>query len=165
MSDDENSVAPIERVNIKYKSRAEGGEDVEIPFKVMVAGDFSFRENPTPLAERKPVEINKTNFDDAMAAKKIELDLTVDDEMSGVPEGKLQAKLKINRLKDLTPDGIVAQVPEMKRQLELARALQEVKSDLANPSKLAALRARIDAVLGDEKIRKKLEDMKKLKGD
>ena len=26
---DENSVAPIERVNLKYKSRAEGGQDVE----------------------------------------------------------------------------------------------------------------------------------------
>jgi len=159
---EENSVAPIERVNLKYKSRAEGGEDVEIPMKLMVTGDFSFRENTTPLGERKPVDINKANFDEVMEAKKIKLDLTVDDRMSGVADGKIQAKLQIRSLKDLTPDGVVAQVPEMRRQLELARSLQEVKADLANPAKLAALRAKIDAVLKDKDMRKKLEDMKKL---
>jgi type VI secretion system protein ImpB len=159
---DENSVAPIERVNLKYKSRAEGGEDVEIPLKLMVAGDFTFRENTTPLGERKPVDVNKNNFDEVMEAKKIALDITVDDKLSGVADGKIQAKLHIRTLKDLTPDGVVAQVPEMRRQLELARSLQEVKADLANPKKLAELRAKIDAVLKDKELRKKLEDMKKL---
>ena len=159
---DENSVAPIERVNLKYKSRAEGGQDVEIPLKLMVTGDFTFRENTTPLGERKPVDINKNNFDEVMEAKKIKLDLTVDDKLSGVPDGKIQAKLQIKTLKDVTPDGIVAQVPEMRRQLELARSLQEVKADLANPAKLAALRAKIDAVLKDKDMRKKLEEMKKI---
>lgn len=159
---EENSVAPIERVNLKYKSRAEGGEDVEIPLKLLPVGKFSTGENPTPLAERKLVDVNKNNFDEVMEAKKLKLDLTVDDKLSGVADGKIQAKLQIKTLKDLTPDGIVAQVPEMRRQLDLARSLQEVKADLANPAKLAQLRAKIDAVLKDKDMRKKLEDMKKL---
>jgi type VI secretion system protein ImpB len=159
---EENSVAPIERVNLKYKSRAEGGQDVEIPLKLMVTGDFTFRENTTPIGERKPTDINKNNFDEVMESKKIKLDLTVDDKLSGVADGKIQAKLQIRTLKDLTPDGIVAQVPEMRRQLELARSLQEVKADLANPKRLAELRAKIDAVLKDTEMRKKLEAMKKI---
>lgn len=159
---EENSVAPIERVNLKYKSRAEGGQDVEIPLKVMVTGDFSFRENTTPLGERKPLDINKNNFDEVMESKKIKLDLTVDDKLTGVADGKIQAKLQIRTLKDLTPDGIVAQVPEMRRQLDLARSLQEVKADLANPKRLAELRDKINAVLKDADMRKKLEEMKKI---
>jgi type VI secretion system protein ImpB len=162
MSDEENSVAPIERVNLKYSSKDEGGTDVEIPLELMVIGDMSFRPNNTPVGERKPLEINKDNFDEVLAAKKIEIDVTVNNEMSSVPDAKLQTRLQVRSLKDLTPDGIVAQVPEMKRQLDLAKALQEVKADLANPAKLAALRARIDAVLADEKTRKKLEDLKRV---
>jgi type VI secretion system protein ImpB len=162
VAEDENSVAPIERVNIKYKSRAEGGEDVEIPFKVMVIGDFSFRENATPLGERKPTEINKDNFDQVMVSKNLELKIQVDDKLSGVRDAALPVNLKIESLRDLTPDGIVNKVPEMKRQLELAKALQEVKADLANPAKLAALRARIDKVLHDKNARKQLEDLKTL---
>jgi type VI secretion system protein ImpB len=159
---DENSVAPIERVNLKYKSRADGNQDVEIPLKLMVTGDFTFRENPTPLGERKPLDINKNNFDEVMESKRIKLDLTVDDKLTGVADGKIQAKLQIRTLKDLTPDGIVAQVPEMRRQLELARSLQEVKADLANPKRLAELREKINAVLKDTEMRKKLEEMKKI---
>ena len=159
---DENSVAPIERVNLKYKSRAEDGQDVEIPLKVMVTGDFSFRENTTAIGERKPTDINKNNFDEVMESKKIKLDLTVDDKLTGVADGKIQAKLQIRTLKDLTPDGIVAQVPEMRRQLDLARSLQEVKADLANPKRLAELRDKINAVLKDADMRKKLEEMKKI---
>ena len=159
---DENSVAPIERVNLKYKSRADGNQDVEIPLKVMVTGDFTFRENTTPIGERKPLDINKNNFDEVMESKRIKLDLTVDDKLTGVADGKIQAKLQIRTLKDLTPDGIVAQVPEMRRQLDLARSLQEVKADLANPKRLAELREKINAVLKDTEMRKKLEEMKKI---
>src|SRR5688572_20748893 len=136
---DENSVAPIERVNLKYKSRAEGNQDVEIPLKLMVAGKFSTGENATPLGKRDLREVNKDNFNEVMESKRLTLDLVVDDKMSGGSESKLAAKLQIRGLKDLTPDGIVAQVPEMKRQLDLARALQEVKADLANPDKLTEL--------------------------
>jgi len=162
MSDEENSVAPIERVNLKYSSKDQGGRDVEIPFKVFAIGDFSFRPDMTPVGDRTPLEINKDNFNDVLAAKKIEIELTVGDEISGVPGAQLATRLQVRSLKDLTPDGIVDQVPEMKRQLELARALQEVKADLANPAKLAALRARINAVLADENTKHRLETLKQV---
>lgn len=162
MSDDENSVAPIERINMVYKSRAQGGEDVEIPFKVMVIAPLSTGPNPKVFADREPIDINKDNFDDVMAARKLRLEFAVPDELSGVPGAQLQAKLSINSRQDLAPDGFVEQVPEMKRQLELAKALTEIKADLANPRKLAELRAKIDKVLADENMKKKLEEMKKL---
>jgi type VI secretion system protein ImpB len=162
MSVDENSVAPIDRVVLKYKSKDQGGEEVEIPFKLLVVGDFSLREDSTPLADRKPVAINKDNFNEVMAAKNLELDLTVKDELSGVPDGQIRTKLKIKSLKDMTPDGIAKQVPEMKRKLELADELKDIKSALSDPARLRALREKLDKVLADEENKKKLAEMKKL---
>src|SRR5262245_60982360 len=71
MSDEENSVAPIERVNLKYSSKDQAGQDVEIPFKLLVTGDFSFRPDTMPVGDRKPLEIDKDNFNDVLLAKKI----------------------------------------------------------------------------------------------
>lgn len=159
---DDNSVAPIERVNLRYKSKAEGGKDVEIDFKVMVVAPLSTGLNPKPFAQREPIDINKHNFDGVMAAQGLKLELPVPDELSGVPNAQIVAKLNIKNRRDLTPDGIVEQVPEMKRQLELANCLRDIKSDLGDPRKLAELRAKIDKVLADEGMKKKLEEMKKL---
>ncbi len=153
---DDTSVAPIDRVNITYKSKTEAGEDVEIPFKTMVVGDFSFRENATPLENRKATAIDKSNFDAVMKEKNLALELVVKDELTGAPDSQLQAKLKIEGLRDLEPDAIVEQVPELRQRLELREALKEIKADLANPAKLRVLRDRIDAILQDEELKKKL---------
>ena len=160
---DDNSVAPVERVNIKYKSKTDVGEDVEIPFKTMVVGDFSLRENATPLEERKATVIDKSNFDAVMKEKNLALDLVVKDHLTGVPDGQIQAKLKIEGLRDFEPDAIVEKVPDLKQQLDLREALKEIKADLANPKKLTELRKKIDDVLKNEELMKKLRDMKTVK--
>ena len=160
---DDTTVEPIDRVNIKYKSKTDAGEDVEIAFKTMVVGDFSFRENPAPLEERKATAIDKSNFDAVMKEKNLALDLVVKDHLSGVPDGQIQAKMKIEGLRDFEPDAIVEKVPELKDRLELREALKEIKADLANPKKLTELRKKIDAVLKNEELMKKLRDMKTVK--
>lgn len=160
---DDTSVAPIDRVNITYKSKTESGEDVEIPFKTMVVGDFSQRQNDTPLEQRKATAIDKSNFDAVMKEKNLSVDVVVKDHLSGVPDGQLQAKLKIEGLRDLEPDAIIEKVPELKRHLDLREALKEIKADLANPTKLRNLREKINEVLKDEDLMKKLSDLKTIK--
>lgn len=160
---DDNTVAPVDRVNIKYKSKIDVGEDVEIPFKTMVVGDFSLRENTAPLEDRKATAIDKSNFDAVMKEKNLALDLVVKDHLTGVPDGQIQAKLKIEGLRDFEPDAIVEKVPDLKQQLDLRDALKEIKADLANPKKLTELRKKIDDVLKNEELMKKLRDMKTVK--
>lgn len=41
--------------------------EVEIPFKLMVVGDFSLRESPTPLADRTLLKATRENFEQVMA--------------------------------------------------------------------------------------------------
>ena len=51
----EGSVAPKERVNIVYKpATGNAQEEVELPLKIMMVGDYTLRSDDTPLENRKP---------------------------------------------------------------------------------------------------------------
>lgn len=49
----EGSVAPKERVNIVYRpATGDAKEDVELPLKLLVVGDFTLKETNTPVENR-----------------------------------------------------------------------------------------------------------------
>ena len=59
----EGSVAPQERVNITYKSSTGGAQqEVELPLKMLFLGDYTGRPDGRPLEERKPINVDKDNF-------------------------------------------------------------------------------------------------------
>ena len=61
------SVAPKERINIKYTPATEGQTDeVELPLKLLVTGDFKGAAEDLSLEERETVSIDKHNFDAVM---------------------------------------------------------------------------------------------------
>ena len=85
----QGSVAPKERVNIVYKPATGGAkEEVELPLKVMVMGDFTLRDDETPVENRKAINVDKDNFDDVLAAQNIRLNTTVQSTLSGEPDAK-----------------------------------------------------------------------------
>ena len=56
----EGTVAPKERINIKYRSEHGGAqESIELPFKMMVVGDFTQRQDDRVIEERKPINVDK----------------------------------------------------------------------------------------------------------
>src|SRR6185369_17202608 len=86
----EGSVAPKERVNIIYKSATpEGMEEVELPLKILMMGDYMGRQDNRPLEERKPINIDKSNFSKVMAEQNLSVDITVADKLSGEKEALL----------------------------------------------------------------------------
>ena len=67
----EGSVAPKERVNIVYKpATGDAQEEVELPLKMLMIGDFTQRPDPRPLEDRKPINVDKDNFSKVMAEQK-----------------------------------------------------------------------------------------------
>ena len=75
----EGSVAPKERVNIVYKADTNGmKEEVELPLKVMVLGEFSTEEDETRVEEKKTIDLNKTNFNDVMEGQNLKLNTVVE---------------------------------------------------------------------------------------
>ena len=68
----EGSVAPKERVNITYKpATGNAKEEVELPLKMLMLGDYTGRADPRPLEDRKPINVDKDNFQQVMAEQKL----------------------------------------------------------------------------------------------
>jgi type VI secretion system protein ImpB len=133
-NDREGSVAPKERVNIRYKSALDGQqEDVELPLRILMLGDFSGQQDEQPLEERQPVNINKENFSEVMAEQKLSAEIQVPDHISSDnPTSDLNLDLKFNSLADFRPEGIVEQVEQLKQLKELRDALRYLKGTTAN---------------------------------
>ena len=80
----EGSVAPKERVNIVYKpATGDAQEEVELPLKFMMLGYYTLRADDTPLEDRKPINIDKDNFNDVMSKQDLGLDINVANKLSG----------------------------------------------------------------------------------
>lgn len=110
----EGSVAPRERVNIVYKpATGDAQEEKELPLKLLMMGDYTLRQDSTPLEERKPININKDNFSDVMKSQKLELNVNVANKLSEKEGDEMAVKLKFNTLKDFEPEQVVRQVPEL----------------------------------------------------
>lgn len=150
----EGSVAPKERVNIVYKpATGNAQEEVELPLKILMMGDYTGRADDRPLEERKPINLDKDNFESVLASHKLEVALNVPDRLSGDKGAEIAVKLKLDSLSDFTPEGIVNQVPELKTLLELRTALSRLKGPLGS---IPAFKKKLVALIGDADARKKL---------
>lgn len=155
----DSSVAPKERVNIVYKPAiGDSQEEVELPLKLLMLGDYTLQEDDTPLEDRKVVNVNKDNFNDVMRAQGLNLSFTVDNALTG--EGEIPVNLKLETLKDFEPEGIAKQIPELQKLLAVREALTTLKGPLGN---VPGFRKRLQTIIGDEETRERL--LKELKLD
>lgn len=155
MTSKKGSVAPKERINIRYVP-ATGNEqqEVELPLKMLVLGDFKGHADETPLEDRAAVQIDKDTFNDVMAAAGLSLKIDVPAALEERGESDtLSVDLQFKNIKDFAPDSIARQVPELKRLLELREALVALKGPMGN---IPAFRKQIQALLGDDSARDKL---------
>jgi type VI secretion system protein ImpB len=150
----EASVAPKERVNITYKpATGDAQEEVELPLRILMAGDYTGKRDDTPLEERKPINVDKDNFNEVMAEQNLSLDLHVNDKLSGNEGDEMSVRLKFKNLKDFTPEGVAEQVPELRQLMQLRNALTALKGPLGNIPKF---RKKIQELLGDDAARERL---------
>ncbi|MCP3144840.1 type VI secretion system contractile sheath small subunit [Pyxidicoccus xibeiensis] len=150
----ESSVAPTERVNIVYKpATGNAQEQVELPLKVLMMGDFTGQEDARPLEQRAPINVDKTNFNEVMAQQNLKVTLTAADKLSSDPAATMNVTLQFKNLNDFSPESVVNQVPELKKLLELRSALNALKGPLGN---LPAFRKKLQGLLADEEGRKAL---------
>ncbi|MBN1636434.1 MAG: type VI secretion system contractile sheath small subunit [Deltaproteobacteria bacterium] len=150
----ETTVAPKERVNIVYRpATGDASEEVELPLKMLIMGDFSHQEDDRPVEKREPVNIDKDNFDDVLKAQNIGIDVTVPNKISGEPGEEMNVSLKFESLKDFNPESIARNTPELNRLLELRQALSSMKGPLSN---VPEFRKKIQEIVKDEATRERL---------
>ncbi len=152
----QGSVAPKERVNIVYRPATEGAqEEVELPLKLLVLGDFTLRDDETPIDELSPVTIDKDTFNDVLAAQAPRLTLEVPDLRQPVRGATLQVELRFRSLADFAPDALVDQVPQLQSLLRLREALKALKGPLSN---IPSFRRRLQDIVSDPQLRERLID-------
>ena len=131
----DGSVAPKERVNIVYTSDTGGAqEQVELPLKQLVLGDFTLREDDTPLEDIKPIRVDKDNFSDVLKGQNLSLQLNVANRLSenAAEDEQLPITMRFQSLRDFEPDAIVNQVPELQKLIALRDALKALKGPMGN---------------------------------
>lgn len=148
----ESSIAPKERINVTFKPATGGAqEEIELPMKVMVTGDFLQRHDPRNLIDRKPVSINKNNFEEVLSKQELSLQIAVPDRLrDNAADSDIPVTLNFNCMRDFEPAGIAEQVPEMRKLLQLRDALVSLKGPMGN---IPAFRKAIEEVLADVRQR------------
>ena len=113
----EGSVAPKERINVTFKPSTGGAqEEIELPLKLMVLGDFTQRADERKIEDRKPIAIDKNSFDEVLAKQELNLTFGVPNRLQDEPsDDELAVQLNINSMKDFNPANLVDQVPELKK--------------------------------------------------
>lgn len=151
----EGSVAPKERINVTYKpATGNASEETELPLKLMVLADFTQRKDEQRIEDRKPIGIDKHNFDDVLAKQEIQLTLAVPNRLQDDrTDDELPIQLRIQSMKDFHPDQLVEQVPELKKLMELRNALVSLKGPLGNAP---AFRKAIENALEDPAARERV---------
>jgi len=145
------------RVHITYDVETEGAEVLrELPFVVGILGDFS--GDPTqalrPLSERKFVQIDRDNFNDAMARMSPGLNLRVANKLTD-DGSEMAVSLKFNSIDDFEPARVAEQVPALRALLETRNKLRDLMSKVDRSEELESL---LEQVLTNENEMKALSE-------
>lgn len=152
----EASVAPKERINIKYvPATGDQQEEIELPFKLLVLGDYTNRSDDTPIEDRRPLNIDKDSFDEVLAGMAPTVQTSVPDRLSDNPDpdAEIGVNLTFESLNDFSPEHIGRQIPEVNKLLELREALVALKGPLGN---IPVFRQKIQRLLQDDAARTQL---------
>jgi type VI secretion system protein ImpB len=155
----EGSVAPKERVNIVYRpATGDAKEEIELPLKLLVVGDYTLRPDDRMVEEREPINIDKDNFNEVLKAQNLSLDLTVSNQLSEEADEEMSVSLKFESIKDFEPEAIAKNTPELNKLLELREALNSLKGPMSNRPEF---RKKVQELIKDEAAREQL--LKELK--
>ncbi len=141
-------------MNIGYcQQGASDSRWVELPFKILVVGDYSRRPDQPWVGERDLFTVTRETFDQRLAERAPTLALTAPDVLSPDAGAEVSLRLRFKSLKDFAPDGLARQIPAMCELLALRSALGAIKGPLG-PT--AMFRKAIDPLLADEPGRQRL---------
>ncbi|AZE66438.1 type VI secretion system protein ImpB [Pseudomonas synxantha] len=154
MSKSQSSVAPKERINIKYvPATGDQQAEVELPLKLLITGDFKGHGELSALEDRQSVRIDQDTFNEVLSKAEVALDMAVPSVLNNDQDTDLNVQLQFKNINDFGPDAVARQVPELNKLLELREALVALKGPMGN---VPAFRKHLQNLLTDETARQRL---------
>ncbi|EFC0662101.1 type VI secretion system contractile sheath small subunit, partial [Escherichia coli] len=131
-----------------------GQKKVELPLKLLVAGDFSNGQEERPLSERVKTDINKNNFNDVLADISPSVRLNVENTLAG--DGSEESiSLTFRNMNDFTPEQVARQIPRLKAMLAMRSLLRDLKANLLDN---VTFRKELEKILRDPALSQALRD-------
>lgn len=129
------------RVHITYDVETNGAEEKkELPFVMGVMGDYSGdnSDNKKPLKERKFVNIDRDNFNEAMGKVNPQLNMKVENTLSD-DDSDLSVNLDFKSMDDFDPAAVVNQVEPLKQLMAARNKLKDLLSKADRSDELEAI--------------------------
>lgn len=113
MADSFQNEVPKARINLKLDLHTGGAsKKMELPLKLLVAGDFSNGQESATISEREKINITKNNFDSVLSEYSPKVNLAVKNTLSD-DGGEDNIQLTFQSMKDFTPEQVAAQIPQL----------------------------------------------------
>ena|SRR5215467_5822767 len=140
------------RINVMVEVQSDDGrKKVELPLRLLALGDYTGREDPTPIIEREPININKDNFDGVLRSLAVQADYVVTHGADGGDDTSVH--LEINKMADFHPEAVARQVPSIVRLVAARHLLQDLRNRVINA---AEFRKGLEEIVRDGNARKQL---------
>ncbi|KLQ28925.1 type VI secretion protein [Enterobacter bugandensis] len=155
MADTFQNEVPKARINLKLSLHAGGSQKkVELPLKLLTVGDFSNGKETRPLSERKKINVNKNNFNSVLSEFNPEVNLNVENTLAG-DGSEENVKLSFSDIKDIEPEQVARQIPQLRAMLAMRNLLRDLKSNLLDN---ATFRKELEKILKDPTLSRELRD-------
>ncbi|WP_422379957.1 type VI secretion system contractile sheath large subunit [Marinicellulosiphila megalodicopiae] len=123
------SQASSERINLVYRSSGpDGDKDVELPFRLLVLGNFSSnKKDVVEFIEKKTINITLDNFSKVMESLEPSIDLKVDDKLTEIEDAeKLKFSFSFTSIDDFSPQYFVKQSEVLSQLVDLRQQLHDI---------------------------------------
>lgn len=144
---------PPARINLFLEVlKGDAKQKVELPLRMLMVGDYTGREDDTPLEDREVINVNTDNFGAVMKSMGLGLEYTVPDHLKGGGE-ELKVNLAFEDMKSFHPEQVAKQVPALNRMLAMRNLLQDLRNRVVSMSQF---RKQLEAIVKDKEALDKL---------
>jgi len=145
---------PKARINLKLDvGKGNAKKKMELPLKLLVTGDFSFKKHDDRVAEREKISINKNNFTQVMESMNLNLKYNVENKLTG--EGDMAVDLDVKNMDSFRPENITKNIPALSKLLAARNLLKDLKSNLLDNREF---RKRLEEIIKDPNAVKALQE-------
>lgn len=146
---------PKARINLRLSLHTGGAQKkVELPLKLLVAGDFSNGQEKRPVSERDKINVNKNNLNSVLSELSPSVNLSVENTLAG--DGSEESiHLSFKDMKDFEPEQVARQIPQLKAMLAMRSLLRDLKSNLLDN---ATFRRELEVILRDPTLSNELRN-------
>ena len=153
----QNEIPPA-RINLKLDvGKGNAKKKVELPLKMLVAGDFSGKQHDERVAEREKISIDKNNFTQVMESMDLNLKYSVENKLTE-GGGDIPIDLNMKNMDSFKPENIAKDVPQLSRLLAARNLIKDLKSNLLDNREF---RKRLETIIKDPAAVKSLQEQLK----